>query len=639
MSLTAGVTICIVLLLRLILRNFPKKYSYFLWSVVGFRLLCPVSFNSAFSIFNLVVKSPRLSNLSYVSAVFSTNGGATLSTNGGATLLPNGGAALLLNGSAASSDVTGATPSDVTGAAGMVADAAGKAESVAEAIASGGNGSMTVNASDNLGTVAAGEVRWFNVVLAVWLVGMALMLTYGIVSYIVMARRIRNAVWVEQRVYRSDKIDSPFVFGFFRPRIYIPEFIDGKAAEYVLLHENYHIKRCDYMIKPVAFVLLCVHWFNPLVWVAFYTMGRDMEMSCDEAVIGKLLTEQKRVENGMSENEVVKSYAYALLNCASQGRFSAFTRLGFGEMPVKGRIKNVLKHKKSGWFITAAMIILCAVVLAACGTNPKSAQGKTEKTVDSIVELDTSEAPRKWSDMGLEIAGSLYKDFTPCAANIDGKWVKALYNEGQDVLITQESGNAYGIYHGEEHISVPVELSFPTDINVNIKLVDIDGRAGLYISAYLGGSTRYQLIGLEPLTPLVDSCCNDGNDAKVHDYVKEYGLGRVWVGDDDKVHVSADFEMNSGEKYSTEFIVEDADKDNLEAFTIAPAFFETSISDTYPYSAKQDIRFRVNQGSMTQGNGYIFMSIPLEYDAGSNHYIQQGSIELYYKEMVPANWG
>lgn len=943
MSLTAGIIVIAVLIIRLFLKKLPKKYSYFMWSVVGFRLICPVSVGSVFSIFNLKLFSGmgitgRLDNAEdKISHLISTIG-SVFSGAAKTAHMPG------------MSDITGINKvNTVTDAVGTVADSinetvseagnviAGMAQSVAgnaaagniaDALAGTVNGMAAGTITDPMNGSApheilshemlshgvtdgftsavysGGQVVWgdglFKTMMVIWIVGMAVMLIYGIAAYIVMARRVDNAVWIKSNVYRSDKITSPFVLGFFKPRVYMPAFIEADAAEYVLLHENYHIQRRDYIVKPIAFIILCVHWFNPLVWAAFYMMGRDMEMSCDEAVLANMVVEQGRIKDGMSECEVVKGYSYALLNCASHGSFNGLFQLGFGEMSVKKRIKNVLKYKKYGGLITAAVLLVCIFVLAACGTNSKNADASDEslkeaqiqwliesdinftlntwpenqqngitepevkivndnkgnsivvwdglnKSLDkniipagiyeysngididgdgederilkcpytnnlneyktiildkhnnnlvcielpqqsivtarafdnfilkikvayedktrvydcsnpgknifleelreslvgtvwdgngriinpdsedglrrsvamglgreqnmgfvyhegstvpdelfynvnvwindesnikfcallkykpyegsmifingdvldmlesgetgslganfewaeseasSEIELDLSDTPRKWTDLKLDMAKQ-YHDFEPCAANIDGEWIKALYNKEQDVLITQESG-AYGIYHNGEYLSVTVELPFPTENNVTIKLVDAndDGKDELYIKAYLGGRERNQLIGLEPLTALVDSYSY--GIAGVSDYVKEYRLTNVWIAEDDMVHVEAEFIMNDGETYRTECIVAGADRERPEDFEISPVYFDTDILMEHPYSVKQDIRFRVNQGSMTDGNGYIFMSIPLEYDEESNHYTERGDVELYYKEISPADWG
>lgn len=469
------------------------------------------------------------------------------------------------------------------------------------------------------------------------------------------------------------------------------------------------------------------------------------------------------MKDGMSESEIVKGYSYALLNCASHGSFNSLFGLGFGELSVEKRIKNVLKYKKYGVFITVALIMVCAIVLVACTTNSNSEKenaagysesrlmlgverdsnlgftfntwldepgsGITELDVKIVndrngnsiiswdgnivkldkdiipagiyeysrkididgdgederilkchysaddnntyktlildtengsplcleiphysigtakaydgfilkIKLDFSTSPRKWTEKKLEIARSLYKDFTPCAANIDGEWIKSLYNEEHDLLIVQES-SAYGIYHGDEYVSVPVGVPFPTDNYVTIKFIDAndDGKDELYIRAGMTGDSWQQLIGLEPLTVLVDSYSNDGSKSKVKDYVKEYSITSVWVSDDERVHVLAEFVMKSGQTYNTECVVSGADVQKLDDFVIEPVFIDTIIDGEYPYSVKQDIRFRVSQGSMIDGYGYIFMSIPLKYDEKSNHYIEHGDVNTYYREISPA---
>lgn len=395
MSLTAGCIIGVVLILRLFLKRLPKKYSYFLWSVVGFRLLCPVSFNSIFSIFNLKLFdrvnisgedndiAGKISHVRNVLGTVSQKAGSGMNVAGTNAVGMNGtgsvgteitGTGLMTSGTMVSDSAAGGTVTAV--------DAVDKFGNVTASVSSGMSVDSMADITGNFGSMATGGGHWVKVLMIIWLVGMTIMLVYGIVSYIIMAGKLRNAVWKENNVYCSGMIDAPFVFGLVHPRIYLPDFLETGALEYVLLHENYHIRRLDYIVKPVAFVLLCIHWFNPLVWAAFYIMGRDMEMSCDEAVLARMVTEQKCVKNGKTELEVVKGYSYALLSCASQGSFNTFFQLGFGEMPVKERIKNVLKYKKYNPVVTAVLLIFCIFVLVACSTNSKKQENYPENTTN-----------------------------------------------------------------------------------------------------------------------------------------------------------------------------------------------------------------------------------------------------------------
>ena len=360
MSVTAGCIIIAVILIRLLLKKAPRKYSYLLWSVVGFRLLCPVAFSSRVSIFNLkLFRRPEITGGAKAAELMSQAVGAVDTGSASGTI------------SAITDMVDTDTISAVTG---MMET---------ETIQVGSDMLTSVGNSMSQAASGSGNHMWLTMLTLIWLAVMEIMLVYSIISYVIMSRRLRDAMW-DEGVYRSDSIVSPFVFGLIKPRIYIPDYLDNNAAEYVLLHEQYHIIRRDYLVKAFAFLLLCIHWFNPLVWAAFYMMGRDMEMSCDEAVLDRMAAEQKLLKNGMTKPEVVKGYAYALVDCASRGNFNAWFQIGFCEMPVKNRIKNVLNYKKCGRFINIFILAACILVLAACSTNsPKDNTGSGQNDVNN----------------------------------------------------------------------------------------------------------------------------------------------------------------------------------------------------------------------------------------------------------------
>ncbi len=314
MSLTAGCVTAVVILVRQLLRRAPKRYSYLLWLVVAFRLVCPFSFNSDISIFNL--KMFGFADLMQYQYTVTENTGNTAGIGD-------------------------------AGAANMPAGARGK--------------------NQRYWGAGATNRGWTEIITFIWLSGAAVMLVYGIISYVMLDRRLKRALRIEDNVYRSNRIDTPFVMGLVHPRIYVPCFLDNTSLGYVIEHERCHISRHDYIVKVAAFGLLCVHWFNPLIWAAFILMGKDMEMSCDELVLKRL--------NSQGADETVKNqkdYSYALLCCASAGRFPAPGPLCFGDISVKGRIKNVLNYRKPKRVMTAAAVILCMLVLAACSVNPKT---------------------------------------------------------------------------------------------------------------------------------------------------------------------------------------------------------------------------------------------------------------------------
>lgn len=312
MSVTASYVLLALLVIRLLLKRAPKKYSYLLWSVAAFRLSCPVSFSSIFSLFNAKPFD------------------MTIAQSGG-------GAALRY------------IPDDV----GVMA------------VPKVTTGIPTMNAfvRDSLPAAApAASVNplqiWIFIGAILWFVGMAALLVYSVAAVIRLKRLVATAIRLKGNVYESDRIRSPFVLGFIQPRIYIPFGLGEKEKGYILKHESYHLKRKDHLIKPFAFLILAVHWFNPLVWLAFALMTRDMEMSCDEKVLDA------------TGADLAKEYGMSLLAFAANRRFPAAGPLAFGEAGIRERVKNILRFRKSKRWVTRLAASVCMVAIAACAANP-----------------------------------------------------------------------------------------------------------------------------------------------------------------------------------------------------------------------------------------------------------------------------
>ena len=311
MSLTASVVILAVLLARLLLRRAPKVCAYALWAVVLFRLACPVSLTAGFSLLNLV-DAP----------VQEAAGAAT---------------------------VVAYVPRDVvhTPYPQVELPVPGVSQAVNEALPQGEE--QTV--ADPLEAPVA-------IATLVWLAGVLGMGAYSALSLVGLRRRLVGAVPLEGNVYLADHIPTPFVLGVLRPKIYLPSSLPERERGYILLHERHHIRRLDHLVKLLAYGVLCVHWFNPLVWAAFLLMGRDMEMSCDEAVMKKL-------------GEGVRAdYSASLLALATGRRILAGAPLAFGEGDAGSRVRNVLKWKRpKGWAVLLGAAA-CVAVIAACAANP-----------------------------------------------------------------------------------------------------------------------------------------------------------------------------------------------------------------------------------------------------------------------------
>ncbi|MBO4909772.1 MAG: peptidoglycan DD-metalloendopeptidase family protein [Lachnospiraceae bacterium] len=211
----------------------------------------------------------------------------------------------------------------------------------------------------------------------IWIAGILVMLAYAFISYMKVRRSVREAALLEKGIMECDEVRSPFILGILRPIIYVPSGMDSETRELVLAHERAHIRRCDYIWKPLGFVLLSVYWFNPLSWIAYILLCRDIESACDERVIRN------------KTSDYMAAYSQALLNCCVQRRRIAACPVAFGETGVKMRIKNVLNYKKPAFWIIIASLVAC-VVLAVCFlTNPKKEESVSD--VQAGDETQTSE--------------------------------------------------------------------------------------------------------------------------------------------------------------------------------------------------------------------------------------------------------
>ena len=318
MSLTASVVILAVLAVRLLLRRAPKVFAYALWAVVLFRLLCPVSVTSAVSLMGALgapaqERTQRTSAVEYVPEDIMIRGTAPAVTQLPQPPLPA---------------ETGGAVSD---APADTAPAAVPAMSFNEPVF---------------------------ILTLIWLAGMVLLLAYSLVSLLRLRRRLVGAVQLEDNIYLADHIPSPFVMGLFRPKIYLPSTLTETERGYILRHEQYHLRRRDHLVKFLSFLALCIHWFNPLVWAAFILSGKDMEMSCDEAVVREL------------GEDIRADYSASLLSLATGRRIVAGMPLAFGEGDTGSRIRNLLNWKRPRPWVMAVCAVVCVGLIALCAANP-----------------------------------------------------------------------------------------------------------------------------------------------------------------------------------------------------------------------------------------------------------------------------
>ncbi len=303
LSISASWLVLVVLALRLVLKRAPKWVNVLLWGMVALRLMLPFSIESALSLI------PSAETVSPEVVQF---------------------------------------------------DPAPTITSGVEFIDNAVNPSLSESfAAAPLASVNPLYVRTY---LAgwVWLIGLAAMLLYALVSYLRLRRCVRASIPLRENIYVCDEVPSPFILGIVHPRIYLPSALDEAQRGSVLSHERAHLARRDHWWKPLGFALLAVYWFNPLLWLAYTLLCRDIELACDE-----------RVLRGMDAGQV-KDYSSALLACSVPRRMLAACPLAFGEVGVGARVKNALRYKKPAFWVVAASVIVCIVVAVCFLTNPRT---------------------------------------------------------------------------------------------------------------------------------------------------------------------------------------------------------------------------------------------------------------------------
>ncbi len=302
MSLTASYVIIFVILVRLLLKKAPRVISYALWVVVAFRLIIPFSFESMFSLM------PRNTN---------------------ATPIPHD----------------------------IIYQQSPKINSGIEVVDSFVSQSLPVPAA---GTSANPLQIYVGIGAYIWVLGIIALLVYSLVSILILKRQLKSAQLIENNIFEAKNLKTPFVLGLIKPKIYLPVGLNATERSYILLHEQTHIHRKDHIIKVLAFLTLSIHWFNPLVWIAFMLMSKDMELSCDERVLKEM------------NEDIKKPYANSLLLLATERHILNSSPLAFGEGNVKGRIKNVLNYKKPRFWLIILTIIIVTAIGIGLMANPMS---------------------------------------------------------------------------------------------------------------------------------------------------------------------------------------------------------------------------------------------------------------------------
>ena len=377
MSISASWLILAVLILRLVLKKAPKWVNVLLWGIVALRLMLPFSIESAVSLI------PSAETVSPAAVQFDP--APTITS--GVSVIDN---------------------------------------------------AVNPSLSEHFAAVPTASVNplyvWTEIAGWVWLIGLGAMLLYALVSYLRLRRRVSVSLPIQDHIYLCDAISSPFILGVVKPRIYLPSGLDEVQRQNVLAHEQAHLARRDHWWKPLGFLLLTIHWFNPLMWLAYVLLCRDVELACDEKVIKEL------------DNEQRADYAQALVVCSVNRRMIAACPLAFGEVGVKDRVKSVMNYKKPAFWIIILAVIACVIVAVCFLTNPMGFQfDEATHTIVSANHFDMRNAddavaiemnPAQISELSSRLAGvkntkksDEYGGFTP------GYQISALLKDGTYIRI------------------------------------------------------------------------------------------------------------------------------------------------------------------------------------------------------------
>lgn len=306
MSITATWVVLAFTILRPLLKKVPKWVNCFLWGVVGLRLCVPFSFESVFSLIPTTQTIP--------------------------------------------SDITMSKNPQIDTGVGIVNEVVNPV--ISESF------TPDPSYSANPLQVIVGVASY------IWVVGLVLMVIYCVVSYILLKRKVSASVHYNNNIYYCDNIETPFILGVIKPKIYIPSGVNESDLVFIIGHEKSHLKRKDYLIKPFSFLLLSVYWFNPAIWLWYILLCRDIESACDEKAIK------------FYDDEYKKLYSTALLNCSTQKRIIMACPVAFGETGVKQRIKSVLNYKKPAFWVVGVAIVLTTFLTIFFATNPQNSDFK-----------------------------------------------------------------------------------------------------------------------------------------------------------------------------------------------------------------------------------------------------------------------
>lgn len=469
MSIVAAWMIPIVMVFRLLLKRAPKWVNLVLWGLVGLRLVCPFVPESRFS---LMPKLPILSGYLYGNMIGNSAGNAfRADTLQSGTNFSNNISQAALDGSMS------AAGSGVVGVFGITGSGMGAF----------GTGAWRITE------------RLLSAFTILWLVGVILFAGYAVCSYVRVRRQVAEAMWLRENLWICDGVKSPFILGLHKPKIYLSSSMDEAQYPYVIAHEQAHLKRGDQWWKPLGFLILAIHWFNPFVWAAYILFCNDLELACDESAVKKLNPQER------------KDYSYALLSCSMQRRLVTVCPLAFGEAGVKKRVKEILNYKKPTFWVVLAAVVVCVIVAVCFLTNPK--QGTTTTI------LLTNEAGK--SENGVDAGNVASADEVNAQQETDAALQEALDKQREQAEAVKEASAAEQEKQASENPAgwIPMQNGNTTTW-MNMQ----DGATAGFVTGKGNAAYAQVKVGDTTLLLLSDGIYQDGEHTYAM-YCDVYGIG------------------------------------------------------------------------------------------------------------------
>lgn len=473
LSYKAAIVISIVLLIRgIILKKFPRKYAFWLWSVVAFCLLFPIDIVSSLSLFNVVPDGEEAVQMLSVEKAKNQNIDASKQTkqeqnNGQETDLESDGKSNSVQADAAMDKERGQIENKSlkqgTTQDGQQRDAVQKDTGKEFGVQISNSLKQNETSTNN----TEQKFSLYQLLFFAWITGTLVLLLWNLIGWLKIKKQVKSAVILENNVYECEGIPGPFVLGVVSPKIYIPFHIEEEVKQYILAHEQYHIKRRDHITKILAVVILALYWFHPFVWVAYILMCRDMEMSCDEYVLAG------------ADNQVRVKYSESLLAFATNKRSLIPQRMAFDAHTTKRRIKNVLTEKKQKRYmgmIFGAIAVIVAVVLLTQGTGGDIEKSKrTAEKQEELTELTAFVELSSFAGLQEGWYGELLKQKFHVKLNIKPSRGEENEIDGCDILIfsndftmnyqsAKEDGKLLPLSDGEYGRTITVSDAYHDDI-------------------------------------------------------------------------------------------------------------------------------------------------------------------------------